>query len=151
MVRRDAWHDFNLLNLFGLVLRPSIWSILENVLGFPGGSEFPGGKEFSCNARAPGDEGSIPGLGKFPGGGHGNPLQYSCLENLMDCNPDGLWSLGLQRVGCDWSDSMHTENILHALENSSGQNTGVGILSFNLPFMFVSDWYITFTVYLLYQ
>ena len=30
------------------------------------------------------EEGSIPGLGRFPGGGHGNPLQYSCLENPMD-------------------------------------------------------------------
>ena len=35
-------------------------------------------KESACNA---GDLGSIPGLGRFPGGGHGNPLQYSCLEN----------------------------------------------------------------------
>ena len=32
----------------------------------------------------PGDSGSIPGLGTFPGGGNGNPLQYSCLENPMD-------------------------------------------------------------------
>ena len=31
-----------------------------------------------------GDAGSIPGLGRFPGGGNGNPLQYSCLENFMD-------------------------------------------------------------------
>ena len=36
------------------------------------------GKEFTCNA---GDLGSIPGLRRSPGGGHGNPLQYSCLEN----------------------------------------------------------------------
>ena len=36
------------------------------------------GKESACNAR---DLGSIPGLGGFPGGGHGNPFQYSCLEN----------------------------------------------------------------------
>ena len=45
-------------------------------LGFPGGSD---SKEFACNA---GDLGSIPELGKSPGGGHGNPLQNSCLENL---------------------------------------------------------------------
>ena len=44
-------------------------------MGFPGGSE---GKESACNEE---DLGSIPGLGSFPGGGHGNPLQYSCLEN----------------------------------------------------------------------
>ena len=45
-------------------------------MGFPGGSN---SKESACNA---GDLGSIPGLGRSPGGGHGNPLQYSCLENL---------------------------------------------------------------------
>ena len=44
-------------------------------LGFPGGSV---GKESTCNV---GDLGLIPGLGRSPGGGHGNPLQYSCLEN----------------------------------------------------------------------
>ena len=44
-------------------------------MGFPGGSD---GKESSSNA---GDLGSIPGSGRSPGGGHGNPLQYSCLEN----------------------------------------------------------------------
>ena len=42
---------------------------------FPGGSE---GKASTCNV---GDLGSIPGLGRCPGGGHGNPLQYSCPEN----------------------------------------------------------------------
>ena len=45
--------------------------------GFPGGSEV---KASACNA---GDLGSIPGLGRSPGEGNGNPLQYSCLENLM--------------------------------------------------------------------
>ena len=42
---------------------------------FPGASD---GKESTCNV---GDLGSLPGLGRSPGGGHGNPLQYSCLEN----------------------------------------------------------------------
>ena len=44
-------------------------------MSFPGGSD---GKESACYE---GDLGSIPGLGRSPGGGHGNPLQYSCLEN----------------------------------------------------------------------
>ena len=44
-------------------------------LGFPCGSD---GKESSCNVE---DLGSIPVLGRSPGGGNGNPLQYSCLEN----------------------------------------------------------------------
>ena len=47
-------------------------------LGFPGGSD---GEESCCNA---GDLGLIPGLERSPGGGHGNSLQYSCLENPMD-------------------------------------------------------------------
>ena len=44
------------------------------------------------------DLGSIPGSGRSPGGGHGNPLQYSCLENTMDRKPGGIWSIGSQRV-----------------------------------------------------
>ena len=51
-------------------------------LGFPG--RF-GGKEFSCNA---GDPGLIPGSGRSPGEGNGNPLQYFCLGNSMD---RGAW------------------------------------------------------------
>ena len=47
-------------------------------LGFPGGSEV---KASACNA---GDLGLTPGLGRSPGEGNGNPLQYSCLENPMD-------------------------------------------------------------------
>ena len=46
--------------------------------GFPDGSD---GKESACNAR---DPALIPGLERSPGGGNGNPLQYSCLENFMD-------------------------------------------------------------------
>ena len=47
-------------------------------LGFPGGSEV---KVFACKE---GDPGSVPGLGRSPGEGKDNPLQYSCLENPMD-------------------------------------------------------------------
>ena len=46
--------------------------------GLPGGSD---GKASACSA---GNPGSIPGLGRSPGEGNGNPLQYSCLENFMD-------------------------------------------------------------------
>ena len=42
------------------------------------------GKESACSAEDTGDVGSVPGPGRSPGGGHGNPLQYSCLENPMD-------------------------------------------------------------------
>ena len=60
--------------------------------GFPGGSD---GKASVCNA---GNPGLIPGSGRSPGEGNGNPLQYSCLENPMDEEPGGLQSMGLQRV-----------------------------------------------------
>ena len=45
-------------------------------------------KNLPANARDIRDTGSIPGLGRSPGVGHGNPLQYSCLENSMDI---GAW------------------------------------------------------------
>ena len=51
-------------------------------VGFPDGSD---SKESACSA---GNLGLIPGLGRYPGGGHGNPVQYSCLEKFMD---RGAW------------------------------------------------------------
>ena len=53
-------------------------------MGFPGGSA---GKESTCNA---GDLGLIPGLGRSPREGNGYPLQYSGLENSMDCTVHGV-------------------------------------------------------------
>ena len=51
-------------------------------------SSFPGGSEVKASAWNEGDPGLIPGLGKPPGEGNGNPLQYSCLENLTE---GGAW------------------------------------------------------------
>ena len=51
------------------------------IFALPDGSV---GKESACNAGDKGDMGSIPGSGRFPGDGNGNPLQYSGLENPMD-------------------------------------------------------------------
>ena len=53
------------------------------------------GKESACNAGAAGDMALIPGLGKSPGGGLGNLLQYSCLENPMD---RGAWRATVHRI-----------------------------------------------------
>ena len=61
--------------------------------GFPSSSD---GKASACNA---GDLGSIPGSGRSPGEGNGNPLQRSCLEDPIDEEPDRLQSMGSQRVG----------------------------------------------------
>ena len=55
----------------------SLWADAEMLWGFPGGSAI---KNPPAYAGATGDTGSVPGLGRSPGGGNGNPLQYSCLE-----------------------------------------------------------------------
>ena len=62
-------------------------------MGFPGGSE---GKETACNA---GDLGLIPGLGRYLGGRHHNPLWYSSLENPMD---RGAWQAIVHGVTKSW-------------------------------------------------
>ena len=54
-----------------------------------------------ANAGDTGDVGSVPGLGRVPGGEHGNPLQYFCLENPRMEEPGGLLYMGLHRVGQD--------------------------------------------------
>ena len=59
------------------------------------------GKESACNIGDAGDLGSVPGLARSPGGGHSNPLQYSCLKNPMTEEPGGLQPTGSQRVGHD--------------------------------------------------
>ena len=66
-------------------------TILDEVEGccFPDGSD---GKASACSA---GDLGSIPGLGRSPGEGNGNPLQHPCLENRMD---RGAWWATVHRV-----------------------------------------------------
>jgi len=61
--------------------------------GFPG--EMLVVKNLPANAGNTGDTASIPGLGTFPGEGHDNPLQYSCLENPMD---RGAWQDTVYRV-----------------------------------------------------
>ena len=73
---------------------------------FPGGSEV---KASACNAR---DLGSIPGSGKSPGEGNGNPLQYSCLENPMD---RGAWLATVHRVA---KSRTRLSNFTHSLTHS---------------------------------
>ena len=55
-------------------------------------------KNTTDNAGNAGDRGSIPGLGRSSGGGNGNPLQYSCLENPTDEESGRLQFMGSQRV-----------------------------------------------------
>ena len=74
---------------------PSRAEQLLFIMGFPGSSD---GREPACNSE---DPGSIPGLGRSPGEGQGNPLQYSCLENPMD---RGAWWATVSPGGCKESD-----------------------------------------------
>ena len=101
----------NLINLTLRLLCLLLNSFLVSILkGFP---DSPVGKESVCNAGGPG---LIPGWGRSPGEGNGNPLQYSYLENSMERGawrawteePGGLQSIGLQRVGHDQVTNTHT-------------------------------------------
>ena len=86
-IRKKNWEP-----LGNLTLKASLDSYTELTQDFPCGAA---GKESACNV---GDLGSIPGLGRSPGERKGYPLQYSSLENSMNCI-----SVGSQIVGHDWA------------------------------------------------
>ena len=71
-------------------------------MGFPGGSD---GKESGCNA---GDLGSILQLVRSPEGGHGNPLQYSCLENPHGQRSQASYSHGIAKSQTDTTEQLST-------------------------------------------
>ena len=81
------------------------------------------GKESACKV---GDWDSIPGLGRFPGEGNGNPYQYSCLANHSD---RGGWQsgrlqfMGLQRVGHASVTNTHTHTHIYPVRHASDQTT----------------------------
>ena len=94
--------NFNIRDTLAFIKQCSIWISTFNyriilISGFPGGSV---GKESACNAGDTGDEGSIPGLERCPGGWLGNTLQYSCLENSMD---RGAWQATVHRFAKSWA------------------------------------------------
>ena len=68
--------------------------------GFPHGVS---GKESAYNVGDTRDAGLIPGSGRSPGGGNGNPLQYAYLKNSMEKEPSRPQFMGLQRVVHDWA------------------------------------------------
>ena len=87
-IYRNEWIDPRIL-----IFVPKYVSLSQStVLSF---SIFPGGSEVKASASNAGDPGSIPGLGRSPGEGNGNPLQYSCLENPMDLK---VWSATIHGV-----------------------------------------------------
>ena len=67
--------------LFSNIVFSTPLEIREGVVKTMG---FPDGSEVKASTSNAGDPGSIPGLGRSPGEGNGNPLQYSCLENSMN-------------------------------------------------------------------
>ena len=87
-------------------------------LGFPGGSV---GKEPACNAGDTGGMGSIPRLGRSFGGGHGNSLQYSCLENPTD---RGAWWDTVQRVTKSQTQLKLLSKALYSSLGSNGISLG---------------------------
>ena len=93
------------------------------------------GKNPPANSGDAGNVGSIPGSGRSPGGGHGNPLQYSCLENSMDRGARGLQSTGSQK---SWTRlkrlSMHarTELRLHMPSGTAKRSTAITTTIINL-------------------
>ena len=99
-----AWRTTRarLMDPFTLTGRQEMATRLEQgprVVGFPGGSvvENP-----PASTRDTGDAGSIPGWGRSPGGGNGNPLQYSCLKHPRHRRVWWATVHRLQRVGCNF-------------------------------------------------
>ena len=96
-------------------------------VGLPRGSVV---KNLPAKVGDAGDVDLIPGLGRFPEGGNGDPLQYSCLENSMD---RGAWwaiAQGVARVGYDWAHThTHTRTHTHTL-----------VAHFSRPLIFSGRW-----------
>ena len=107
-----AWTS--LTNIPKLFLTEALMLSLTKPWGFPHGTD---GKESACNI---GEPGLIPGSGRSPGGGHGNPLQYFCLENPMD---RGVWRATVQRVSKSrtWLKQLHASFIYYILFISTKQ------------------------------
>ena len=92
------------------------------------------GKESTCNE---GHLGSIPGLGRSPGGGHGNPLQYSCLDN-----PHGQRSLvGYSPRGHQESDSIERLSTASKVDHKQNQKTPFGLGERCLPIKYLKGIY----------
>ena len=110
VIDREAWHAV----VHGVT---KSWTQLSNwtemnwmvPVGFPW---WLSSKETAWNAGDTGDSGSIPGLGRSPGGGHGNPLQYSCLENPM--GKRAWWTI-VHRVAKSWTWLKQLSMLAHTL------------------------------------
>ena len=97
------------LHFLTSLIKLILW--LKFFWGFPGGSVI---KNPPVNAGDAGDVGSMPGSGRFPGGGNGNPLQYSCLGNPMD---RGAWQATVHGVA---KHQMHLSTSAQAFPETKG-------------------------------
>ena len=86
--------------------------------------DFPGGSVGKASVYNSGDLGSIPGLGRFPGEGKGNPLQYFCLENPMDGGAWCPWG----RKESDTTERLHFQTFSFKLSLSMTNNIGNALL-----------------------
>ena len=109
-------------------------------MSFPGGSD---GEASACNV---GDPGLIPGLGRSPGEGNGNPLQYSCLENPTD---GGAWQITVHGIAKSraWLSTSTFRGKGYFLDGKSlkHQPPGLGHLSFTESNVSVPNFYPPFT------
>ena len=87
---------------------------------------FPGGSEVKVSAFKVGDRGSIPGMGRSPGEGNGNPLQYSCLENLMDRGSWWATVYGVAKSQLSDFTSLHIQFYIHMYIVESTKQVGTG-------------------------
>ena len=85
------------INKLDLYLIFKIWIKLKHNMGFPGSAVI---KNLPASAGGTRDVGSVPGSGRSPGVGNGNPLQYSCLENPVD---KGHWQATVRGVAKRWT------------------------------------------------
>ena len=106
------WATFQFHRKAGVVVRElsskSFWDMVKQGKGLPRWQ--PLGKEHACQCRRYKRCGSIPGLGRAPGGGQGNPLQFLAWRIPWTEEPGGLPSIGLHRFGHDWSSLACTQS-----------------------------------------
>ena len=103
-----VWLSHSQQLLFQYILEIASWDIvtlLNNLIPYskPNMKGFPrwlSDKESACQSRRLMNSGSIPGLGRYPGKGNGNPLQHSCLGNPMD---RGAWQSTVHGVAKSWT------------------------------------------------
>ena len=129
-----------MLKLSNSLFSFSIYLLSTSYIYFPAGSE---GKESACNA---GDPGSISGLERSSGEGNGNPLQYSCLENLMD---GGAWQATAPwgRKESDTTQRLHfhshfTTSTCHVLHTTSMSGyRAMGVFKWIKEILSLSSWH----------